>query len=456
MSQRLVDRIRGVVANQPEPVTAPQQQQQATSQTSPEYERIKRLLHKELIETIDLSRLKNKSRKELDPQLRATLATMVGARRLPLSRDEERHIVEDVINEVLGLGPLEKLLGDQTISDILINGADTVFIEKGGKLIKTDVRFNDDQHLMHIIDRIVSGVGRRIDESNPMVDARLPDGSRVNAIIPPLALDGPSVSIRRFGTKAISALDLVRFGAMPAPMMEFVQGCVRSKLNILISGGTGTGKTTLLNVLSSFIPQDERIITIEDAAELRLQQPHVVRLETRPPNLEGEGEVTARDLVRNALRMRPDRIVVGEIRGSEAIDMLQAMNTGHEGSLGTIHANSPRHAFRRLETMVGLGLGNISGTAIREMIADALHLLVQVKRLQDGTRRIVSITEVTGIHDGEITTQEVFRFVQRTVEPSGRVRGSFRATGLRPVYAEKLESYGIAVPPNLLTLDVEV
>ncbi len=452
MSQRLVDRIRGVVE---QPESAPVQNTQSSA-ANPEQERLRRQLHTELIEAVDLSRLRDRSRKEIEPQLRATLANLIASRRLSLSRDDAARLTDDVINEVLGFGPLEKLISDPGISDILINNSQTVYIEKDGKLQRSDVRFNDDQHLMHIIERIVSGVGRRIDESTPMVDARLPDGSRVNAIIPPLALDGPSVSIRRFGTKPIGPADLVRFGALPAPMMEYLQGCVKAKLNILISGGTGTGKTTLLNVLSSFIPSDERIITIEDAAELRLQQPHVVRLETRPRNLEGEGEVTARDLVKNSLRMRPDRIVVGEIRGAEAIDMLQAMNTGHEGSLGTIHANTPRHAFRRLETMVGLGLGNISGTAIREMIADALHMVIQVKRLQDGKRRIVSMTEVTGINEHGITTQEIFQFQQTNVEPTGRVRGVFRGLGVRPVYAEKLEAYGITFPASLWNYEQEV
>ncbi len=451
MSQRLVDRIRGVV-EQPESAapSAP------SPQSNPEHERLKKQLHAELIDTIDLSRLRDRSRKDIEPQLRTTLANLITARRMQISREAAGLLADDVINEVLGFGPLEKLLADPGISDILINSADTVYIEKDGKLQRSEVRFNDDQHLMHIIERIVGGVGRRIDESTPMVDARLPDGSRVNAIIPPLALDGPSVSIRRFGTKPIGPADLVRFGALPQVMMDYLRGCVKAKLNILISGGTGTGKTTLLNVLSSFIPADERIITIEDAAELRLQQPHIVRLETRPRNLEGEGEVTARDLVKNSLRMRPDRIVVGEIRGAEAIDMLQAMNTGHEGSLGTIHANSCRHAFRRLETMVGLGLGNISGTAIREMIADALHMVVQVKRLQDGKRRIVSMTEVTGIDEHGILTQEICQFQQTTVEPTGRVRGVFRMMGVRPVFAEKLESYGIPVPAGLWNFEQEV
>ncbi len=445
MSQRLVDRVRGALESDI-----------AHGPSSPDYDRVKHELHTELVGSIDLARANAMSRRDLEPQLRATLSTMVARRELPLNRDEQVRVVNDVLNEIVGLGPLEALLQDQSITDILINGPDTVYVERAGRLEKVDVRFHDDAHLLHIIDRIVSAVGRRIDESTPMVDARLADGSRVNAIIPPLALDGPVVSIRRFGTNPIHAEDLVRFGSAPPEIMDLLESCVASKLNILVSGGTGTGKTTLLNVLSSFVPKNERIITIEDAAELRMQQPHVVRLETRPNNLEGHGEVTARDLVRNALRMRPDRIIVGEIRGDEAIDMLQAMNTGHEGSISTIHANSPRHAFRRIETMVGLGLGNMPGPAIREMIGDALDLVIQVNRLQDGTRRVVSLTEVNGIENGVLTSQEIFQFQQRTIEPTGKVRGTFRSTGIRPVFAAKLEAYGHPIPARLLSFEREV
>ena len=447
MSQRLVDRLRGVTDGDTGSRLPP---------ASPEYERVKHELHNELVGSIDLARVSAMPRRDLEPQLRATLSSMVAHRQLPLNKDEQLRVVNDVLNEVVGLGPLETLLQDPTITDILVNGPDTVYVERGGRLQKVEVRFHDSAHLLHIIDRIVSAVGWRIDESTPMVDARLMDGSRVNAIVPPLALDGPVLSIRRFGANPITAPDLVRLGSLPQPILELLEACVSSKLNILVSGGTGTGKTTLLNVLSAFVPTHERIITIEDAAELRLQQPHVVRLETRPPNLEGHGEVTARDLVRNALRMRPDRIIVGEIRGDEAIDMLQAMNTGHEGSISTIHANSPRHAFRRIETMVGLGLGNMPGAAIREMIGDALDLVIQVNRLQDGTRRIVSLTEVTGMENGVLTTQEIFQFHQRTIEGTGRVRGVFRTTGIRPVFAAKLEAYGHPIPARLLSFEAEV
>ncbi len=390
------------------------------------YDRVKRELHAELVSAIDPLAAKRIARSELDGQLRDRLARTVRTRELPLTHDEPERLVDDILDEILGHGPLERLLRLPDVTDILVNGPDTVYIERNGLLEKTNVRFRDEAHLRHVIDRIVSRVGRRIDESVPMVDARLPDGSRFNAIIAPLALHGPIVSIRRFGINPVRREDLVRLGSAPDMVMQILEGCVRAKLNVLIAGGTGSGKTTLLNVMSSFIPANERIVTIEDAAELRLQQPHVVPLETRPPNLEGVGEVTTRDLVRNALRMRPDRIIVGEIRGLEAIDMLHAMNTGHEGSISTIHANSPRRALGRLETMVGLGMGNIPGAAIREIIAQGIHLVVQTTRHSDGRRRITSLTEVSGIESGVISTQEVFRFRQRTVDPrrpgAGRLR----------------------------------
>jgi pilus assembly protein CpaF len=342
------------------------------------------------------------------------------------------------------------------VSDILVNGPDVVYVERKGKLERVDVRFRDNRHLRQVIDRIVSAVGRRIDESSPMVDARLPDGSRFNAIIPPLALDGPSVSIRRFGVNPIRRDDLVRIGALPEPAMKLLEGCVKARMNVVISGGTGSGKTTLLNVCSSFIPEDERIVTIEDAAELRLQQTHVVRLETRPPNLEGLGAVHTRDLVRNALRMRPDRIIVGEIRGEEALDMLQAMNTGHDGSLATIHANTPRHALARLEALVAMGAGNIPAPVIRDTIAGAVQLVVQVSRLQDGRRRVMSITEVCGMEGSVITTQELFRFRQTAVEKNGTVKGVFESTGVRPVCSEKLLAKGIPLPQDLFSVRLEV
>ncbi|GDX80339.1 secretion system protein TadA [Deltaproteobacteria bacterium] len=448
MIARLVDRV---ITAQQGALPLP-----AAPATSPDYERVKRQVHSEFVESIDLTNLRARARAELEPQMRASLTARLQARSSVLDANERALLVDEILDEILGLGPLERLIRDTSITDILINGPQTVYVEKEGLLYLTNVHFRDGPHLAHVIDRIVSAVGRRIDESSPMVDARLADGSRFNAVIPPLALDGAVVSIRRFGVIPIDVEELVTRGSMPRPMAELLRACIRSKLNILISGGTGTGKTTLLNVLSSFIPGGERIITVEDAAELRLQQPHVIRLETRPPNLEGQGEVACRDLVRNALRMRPDRIIVGEIRGAEAIDMLQAMNTGHEGSLSTIHANSPRHALRRLETLVGLGLGNIPGASIREMVGGALDVIIQVSRLADGVRRLVSITEVVGMEQGVITTQEVFQFEQRSIAPDGRVRGTFRATGVRPVFAERLAAHGAPLAPELLAFHEEV
>ena len=441
MSPRIVDMLRPATrAPEPEPAFS-----EATRQ-----------LHAELVASLDLKVVRDMPRPDLERQLRTALTSMLRARALPMSRPDQARAIQDVLDEVMGLGPLEQLLKAPDISDILVNGPDTVFVERHGKLERVPIRFRDDEHLIHVIDRIVSAVGRRVDESNPLVDARLADGSRVNAVIPPIALDGPLLSIRRFGTNPIRRDDLVALGALPESVMQLLEACIKVKLNVLISGGTGSGKTTLLNVMSSFIPPDERIVTIEDAAELRLQQPHVARMETRPPNLEGRGEITARALVKNSLRMRPDRIVVGEIRGEEAIDMLQAMNTGHEGSLSTVHANSPRHALGRLTTMVGMGLGNLSGEAIREMIADAIQLIVQVRRVSDGTRRVVSITEITGMEGGVISSQEIFRFQQRTVEETGRVRGLFESTGIRPTFARKLTAHGIPFPEAALNLRVLV
>lgn len=437
MSSRLIDRVRG----------ANQRYRSGGSSDGLEFEKIKSQLHSELIASLDFEQVSKTPRDELSRRLRSTLTDRVESRALPLNRLERERLVEEILDEILGLGPLEPLLRDPEISDILINGHDVVYIEKKGRLQRVDVRFNSNDHLLQIIDRIVSAVGRRVDETTPMVDARLRDGSRFNAIIPPLALDGPVVSIRRFGTIPISTEDLIAFGSIPQPMMEVLRGCVRAKMNILISGGTGSGKTTLLNCLSSFIPGTERIVTIEDAAELQLQQPHVVRLETRPANLEGKGEVTARDLVKNALRMRPDRIVLGEIRSGEAIDMLQAMNTGHEGSLATVHSNSTRDALSRLETMIGMGMPNLSDKNIREMMARALDIVLQLDRLPDGTRRVVAMTEITGMEGTVVTTQDIFNFKQRTVDEDGRVRGSFLATGTRPKFMSRLKSVGVQVDP---------
>jgi pilus assembly protein CpaF len=351
----------------------------------------------------------------------------------------------EVQHEVFGLGPLETLMKDPEISDILVNSSSHVYVERYGKLEKTDVRFRDDAHLMQIIERIVTRVGRRVDESSPMVDARLADGSRVNAIIPPLALDGPVLSIRRFGAERLTINDLIQFNSIPTQMAEVAAACVKSRLNMIVSGGTGAGKTTLLNCLSNYIPENERIVTIEDSAELKLQQDHVVRLETRPPNIEGQGSVTARDLVRNALRMRPDRIVIGEVRGGEALDMMQAMNTGHDGSISTVHANTGRDAISRLETMMLMAGINLPERALREQIASAIDIIVQLTRLSDGSRKVVEFSEVTGMEGNVITTQTIFKFEQRGVE-NGKIVGEFVATGVMPTFMERLERYGFRIP----------
>ncbi len=449
---RLIDRVRGAQSRFKTDSTAG-----APSTTdAADFERIKRELHNELIESLDFEQVGNTARDELSERLRVTLTERVETRQLPLNRMERERLVEEILDNILGLGPLEPLLRDPEVTDIMINGPKVVFVERKGKIVKTNVTFRDNKHLLQIVDRIVAAVGRRVDETTPMVDARMQDGSRFNAIIPPLALDGPCVSIRRFGTVPIHAEDLVALGSMPRPILEVLRGAVRSKLNIVISGGTGSGKTTLLNVLSSFIPEGERIITIEDSAELQLQQSHVVRLETRPPNVEGKGAVSQTELVKNCLRMRPDRIILGEIRGAEAIDMLQAMNTGHDGSLGTIHSNSARDCLARFETMVGIGMPNMSDKSIRETIARALDVVVQVDRLPDGSRRLISVTEVTGMEGPTITTQDIFVFEQKTIDENGKVRGTFRATGIRPRFASRLASNGIRLSPELFRYEQEV
>jgi pilus assembly protein CpaF len=381
-------------------------------------------------------------------QIRQAVTELLRGETTPFSQAEREEVVEQIVYEVIGLGPIEPLFRDRTITDILVNGAKEIYVERNGRLSRALTSFRDDAHLLSIIDRIVSRVGRRVDESSPMVDARLPDGSRVNAIIPPLAIDGPVLSIRRFGAE-ITIQKLVEFGALTEDMVNLLAGCVRARLNILISGGTGAGKTTLLNALSSFIPSSERVITIEDAAELRMQQEHVVRLETRPPNSEGRGEVVARDLVKNALRMRPDRIIVGEVRSAEALDMLQAMNTGHEGSLTTIHANTPRDALARLETMILFAGTNLPNRAMREQVSSALDLVIQVSRLTDGSRRVSSITEVTSMEGEVITMQEIYRFRRRGISAEGKVVGQFEATGVRPTFIERLQLAGVELPPHL-------
>ncbi|MGI8497264.1 MAG: CpaF family protein [Gemmatimonadaceae bacterium] len=406
-------------------------------------------LHRRLIERLDLDALEQiKNENELVTQIRHAVMEFLRAEATPLSQREREEIVEQIIYEVTGLGPIEPLFRDPTVSDILVNGPREIYVERAGRLSRVAASFRNDSHLLAVIDRIVSRVGRRVDEASPMVDARLPDGSRVNAIIPPLALDGPILSIRRFGTD-LAVHQLVANGTLTEEMMQLFSSCVRARLNILISGGTGSGKTTMLNALSTFIPAHERVITIEDAAELQLQQDHVVRLETRPPNSEGRGEVVARDLVKNALRMRPDRIIIGEVRSAEALDMLQAMNTGHEGSLTTIHANSPRDAISRLETMILMAGTNLPNRAMREQISSAMDIIVQLARLADGTRRVTSIVEVTGMEGEVITSQEIYQFRRRGIGPDGRVIGQFETTGIRPHFTERLKVAGVELPPQL-------
>jgi pilus assembly protein CpaF len=410
------------------------------------FQDMKARLHRAIVTRLDLAKLSALAPDRVHAEVSRLAEGLLLAESVPLSTAERDRLVGEVHHELFGLGPLEPLLADPTISDILVNSYSSIYIERRGKLEKTAISFKDDEHLRRVIERIVSTVGRRIDEAQPMVDARLPDGSRVNAIIPPLALDGPVLSIRRFGTDPLRMPALIENGALTKEIAILFEMCVRARLNIIISGGTGAGKTTLLNALSAFIPVDERIVTIEDSAELQMQQPHVVRLETRPPNIEGRGEVTQRDLVRNSLRMRPDRIVIGEVRSGEAIDMLQAMNTGHDGSLTTIHANSTRDALGRLETMVQMTGMRFSDRAMRQQIASAINLVIQVARLTDGTRRIVSISEITGMEGETITMQEIFQFERTGVDASGKVIGRFRTTGVRPRFAERLKQYGMQLP----------
>ena len=418
---------------------------------NPRYQEIRSRIHQELLNRLNLERLSRVRREEAEPELRSLILTLLEseAMQTPLSFGERENLIGDVLHELFGLGPLEVLLQDNDVSDILVNGPRQVFVERNGLLEETGVAFKDDAHLMRIIERIVSTVGRRIDESSPMVDARLVDGSRVNAVIAPLALDGPALSIRRFRTDRLGAQDLVGRDSLTQPMLEFLKAAVGCRLNVIISGGTGAGKTTLLNVLSSFISERERIVTIEDAAELTLRQRHVVRLETRPPNIEGKGAVRQRELVINALRMRPDRIVVGEVRGEEALDMLQAMNTGHDGSLTTIHANSARDALYRLDTMVAMANLNIPEKAIRQQVASAINLVVQISRMSDGSRRVTGITEVTGMEGGVITIQDIFIFERTGLSGRGTVMGRFRASGIRPKAAERLEQSGVKLPTDM-------
>jgi pilus assembly protein CpaF len=410
------------------------------------FQEMKSRLHRLLINRMDLSKLASLTPEQVHAEVSRLAESVLAQEAMPLSTNEKERLVNDVQHELFGLGPLEPLLADPTISDILVNSPRTIYIERNGKLEITDVAFKDDEHLMRVIERIVSTVGRRIDESSPMVDARLKDGSRVNAIIPPLSIDGAILSIRRFGAVPLTMDLLIEKKALTKEIADMLHMCVAARLNTMISGGTGAGKTTLLNALSASIPDDERIVTIEDSAELQLQQPHVVRLETRPPNIEGRGEVTQRDLVRNALRMRPDRIVIGEVRGGEAIDMLQAMNTGHDGSLTTVHANTPRDALSRLETMIQMTGMRLSERAMRQQIASAVDLVLQVARLSDGSRRVTSISEITGMEGDTITMQEIFQYERTGITPQGEVIGRFRPTGIRPRFADKLKACGMQLP----------
>lgn len=417
---------------------------------SDSYHKLKSKIHNRLVDSIDLQALMMLDQSEvLETAIERTLHLLIDEEKLPLTNEERVEIAADVLNETLGLGPLEPLLADPSINDILVNGSQNVWIDRDGKLEPTDIRFKDDNHLLHVIARIVARIGRRVDESSPIVDARLPDGSRVNAIIPPLAIDGPTLSIRRFRAMPYTVNDLIDKGTFSFAMEQFLGFAVKSRLNILVSGGTSAGKTTLLNTLSGYISDSERIVTIEDTAELRLQQRHVVRLESRPANIEGQGSVSQRDLVKNALRMRPDRIIVGEVRGPEALDMLQAMNTGHEGSLTTVHANSPRDALSRIETLVLLAGIDLSQRSIREQIASAFDLVVQIKRLSDGSRRVVSITEITGVQEGVISMQELFEYKQEGLDSGKNVMGEHIACGIRPYHERKFKEAGITLPAEL-------
>ena len=428
---------------------------EATIQISVEDERIsawqelKGRLHYKVIDKVDLAKLSHSGDDLAEKELELAIHAVLDGEHVSLTRDERTQLVGEIRDEVMGLGPLEPLLADDTITEVMCNAYNKVYIERGGRLIKTPVRFRDDAHLLKIIDKIATAVGRRIDESSPMVDARLKDGSRVNAIIPPLALDGPSLTIRKFSKDPLQVDDLIRFGSINRAVAYVMRGVVAARLNVIISGGTGSGKTTMLNVFSSFIPSTERIVTVEDSAELQMQQEHVVRLETRPPNIEGRGEVTMRDLVKNCLRMRPDRIVVGECRSGEAVDMMQAMSTGHDGSLTTVHANNPRDCVARMETLVAMGGLEISEKAIRRQIANAIDVIVQVARLTDGTRKMVSFSEITGMEGDTVTLQEIFQFKQTGVDHRGNVVGHFGATGIRPKFTDKLKAHGYELDAKL-------
>ncbi len=445
----LRDRIMGKPKEQETSQENPAAPQTKDRGLADSYQELKSRIHRLLIERLDLSNVEAIGRTQLRNEIGIIISDIISKENVPLSQSERERLIIDVQHETFGLGPLEPLLADPDIADILVNNSHSVYVERFGKLQKVDVVFRDDAHLMQIIDRIVSKVGRRIDESSPMVDARLPDGSRVNAIIPPLAIDGPALSIRRFGVDPLKMNDILAMGTITPHMAKLLQGAVKARLNILISGGTGTGKTTLLNILSEYIPGDERIVSIEDSAELQLKQEHVVRLETRPPNIEGAGAVNQRELVRNSLRMRPDRIIVGEVRGGEALDMLQAMNTGHDGSLSTIHANAPRDALARLETMVLMAGMDLPERAIREQVASAINIIIQLARMSDGTRKIIRLSEITGMEGNIIVMQDIFAYEKMGVSTDGKVIGEFKATGVRPKFAEKLRVSGIELPTDI-------
>ena len=420
-----------------------------TRYSSNDFEALKEHIHGKLVEKLDLTRISELEGDSLRREIRVVVEHLCDTENPLLNRSERERLVEEVLDEAFGFGPLELLLKEEGVADIMINGPKNVFLEKNGRIIKSDVTFRDNDHLLQILDRIVSKVGRRVDETSPMVDARLPDGSRLNAIIPPLALDGPSLTIRRFGSNPLTLEDLLKFGAFTPEMVMFMEGAMKARLNVIFSGGTGSGKTTLLNTLSSFISNENRIVTIEDAAEIQLQQEHVLRLETRPANIEGKGMVTATDLVKNALRMRPDRIIIGECRGGEALDMLQAMNTGHDGSLTTVHANTPRDAISRIETLVNMSGIELPMSALRKQISSAVHLIIQASRLQGGPRKVTYITEIVGMEGDTIVMQDIFRFVQEGIDANGKATGHFMSTGVRPKCIEHLESSGVKLPPSI-------
>lgn len=421
----------------------------AAQRSGTDFEKLKEHIHGKLVEKLDLTRLAELEGDSLRREIRVVVEHLCDTENPLLNRAERERLVEEVLDEAFGFGPLELLLKEEGVADIMINGPKNVFLEKGGRIIKSDVTFRDNDHLLQILDRIVSKVGRRVDETCPMVDARLPDGSRLNAIIPPLALDGPSLTIRRFGSNPLTLEDLLKFGAFTPEMVMFMEGAMKARLNIIISGGTGSGKTTLLNTLSSFISNENRIVTIEDAAEIQLQQEHVLRLETRPPNIEGKGAVTATDLVKNALRMRPDRIIIGECRGGEALDMLQAMNTGHDGSLTTVHANNPRDAISRIETLVNMSGFDLPMSALRKQISSAVHLIIQASRLQGGPRKVTYVTEIVGMEGDTIVMQDIFKFVQEGIDGNGKAHGHFVSTGVRPKCIEHLEASGVKLPTSI-------